>query len=138
MLKFKASTFFSFSVRGGLLRRRRMHRVNKYTKLTSQNSTLNKNLRSLIVAEVPSQDLQGCLDLCRDNSGDCLFFTYYEEEELCRQFANCDGFSEGRCGDEEDGECFTGSADCEGDDAMAFEAKGYFANHFFLLTILAL
>ena len=122
MLKFKASTFFSFSVRGGLLRRRRMHRVNKYTKLTSQNSTLNKNLRSLIVAEVPSQDLQGCLDLCRDNSGDCLFFTYYEEEELCRQFANCDGFAEGRCGDE-DGECFTGSADCEGDEAISFKIK---------------
>ncbi len=82
------------------------------------------------MAEVPSQDLQGCLDLCRDNSDDCLFFTYYEEEELCRQFANCDGFSEGRCGDE-DGECFTGSADCEGDDAMASKISGYFVNEQF-------
>ncbi len=41
------------------------------------------------------------------------YFTYFEEQESCLAFANCEDFSEGTCVGQE--ACFSGSRDCGGE-----------------------
>ncbi len=41
------------------------------------------------------------------------YFTYFEEQESCLAFANCEDFSQGTCAGQE--ACFSGSRDCGGE-----------------------
>ncbi len=51
---------------------------------------------------------EGCLDMCQQTS-ECEYFTYYEDDSSCLAFANCVTFSTDTCSD-----CYSGYKSCEG------------------------
>ncbi len=53
-------------------------------------------------------DAQNCLEMCQQ-SGDCEYFTFYEEDHSCLTFVNCLTFSTNSCTN-----CFSGESSCEG------------------------
>ena len=61
---------------------------------------------SFYVAATDTDDIQGCLDFCRDSPG-CNFFTHYNVSSGCFAFQNCVEFTAADCAD-----CVSGDQSC--------------------------
>ncbi len=64
--------------------------------------------QSLYVGSSGAEDAQTCLELCREDKN-CLYFTFYGDEEECTNFGNCEVFSTDTCSN-----CVSGASTCEG------------------------
>ncbi len=55
------------------------------------------------------ENSETCLETCQE-SVDCNYFTFYEEDNSCLSFANCVTFSTDTCTD-----CYSGDRSCIGE-----------------------
>ncbi len=74
--------------------------------------------QSLFVGSYGAQDAQECLEVCKSDKN-CLFFTFYGDEEECTNFSNCEVFSNDTCSN-----CVSGASTCEGKKIMNLKCVG--------------
>ncbi len=67
-------------------------------------------MNSLYLGSLSTHDIQECLDFCQDDTPDCAYFTFFEENGICDAFANCDQFDSLTCQ-----YCYSGASDCDGE-----------------------